>query len=250
MTWVDSHCHPQLAEASAQELIDRAVEVDWMVVPGVDVATSEAALDLAERNPLRVVAAVGLHPNEASKWEVEARRIEELAQKAVAVGEIGLDFYRDHTPRERQIPVFAAQLQLAKRLNKPAIIHCRDAFSEVHRLVEESELGPLAVMHCWTGGPKWTRRFLDLGVTFGFAGPIAFETGDTIRRAAAEVPIDRGMVETDTPYLSPPPYRDLENEPSRVSLVGAALAEVWDITVEETAAATSENATRVFGGPK
>jgi TatD DNase family protein len=101
-------------------------------------------------------------------------------------------------------------------------------------------------MHCWTGGPRWSRRFLDLGVTISFAGPVTFETGDTVRRAAAVVPPERAMVETDTPYLSPPPFRGEPNEPSRVALVGEALADVWDTPVEEVARVTADNARRIF----
>ena len=102
-------------------------------------------------------------------------------------------------------------------------------------------------MHCWTGGPKWAKRFKELGVTFSFAGPVAFETGDTVRRGAAVVDPANALVETDTPYLSPPPYRHELNEPARVALVGEALAGVWGLPVDEVAAITSENAKRVFG---
>jgi TatD DNase family protein len=116
-------------------------------------------------------------------------------------------------------------------------------------MLGEAGLGERAVLHCWTGGTRWTKRFAELGVTFSFAGPVAFETGETIRLGAVHADPERCLVETDTPYLSPPPHRDEQNEPSRVRYVGAALAEVWGKDLAEVAASTSAHAARVFGAP-
>lgn len=244
--WVDSHCHLQLTDQEPAVLLERAPEVDWLVVPGIDAASSAAAVALADRYPDRVVAAVGVHPHEADKWEAERSAIVAQAERAVAIGEIGLDFYRDLSPRDLQMEAFVDQLRLAAELDKPAIVHCRDAFREIHEVIESTGRGDRVVMHCWTGGPRWTRRFLDLGVMISFAGPVVFETGETIRLAASVVRPERAMVETDTPYLSPPPHRGEPNEPARVALVGAALARVWGITESEVARVTAENARRVF----
>ncbi len=131
-------------------------------------------------------------------------------------------------------------------LGKPIIVHCRDAFSDVHRIIEDTGVGPRAILHCWTGGTRWTKRFLDLGVWFSFAGPLAFETGGTIRRGAALVPPERALVETDTPFLAPPPHRGEKNEPAWVALVGVALADIWGIETTEVARITSANAAAVF----
>lgn len=141
---------------------------------------------------------------------------------------------------------FSAQLELAKEHDLAAVVHCRDAFGDVHDHLARIDLGAKAILHCWTGGPRWTKRFLELGVTFSFAGPVAFETGDTVRRGAALVPPERAMVETDTPYLTPPPFRGQINEPAHVALNGAALAEVWGLDIESVAAATSRRAAAVF----
>lgn len=244
--WVDSHCHLQLAGEDPAVLLERAPALDWLVVPGIDAETSRAAMTLAAERPDRILAAAGLHPHDASRWVQEREAIAELAARAVAIGETGLDFYRNLSPREDQISAFRDQLALAADLDKPAIVHCRDAFREVFEVLEASEAGDRTVMHCWTGGPTWTRRFLDLGVMFSFAGPVAFATGDTVRRGAAVVPPGRSMVETDTPYLSPPPFLGEANEPSRVELVGAALARVWGIDPAEVAASTTRTAQRVF----
>jgi TatD DNase family protein len=247
MGWVDTHCHLQLDARSPAELLERASDVDWLVAPGVDAQSSRDALTLSEEYPGRILAAAGLHPHEADAWDRQRPVIEELARRVAALGETGLDFYRDLSPRDAQRRAFRQQIEIALDLAKPVIVHCRDAFADVHRIVEETGVGPQTILHCWTGGTRWTRRFLDLDVVFSFAGPLAFETGETIRLGAALVPPERALVETDTPYLAPPPHRGEPNEPGWVGLVGAALAEVWGIAVDEVAAVTGANAARVFG---
>jgi TatD DNase family protein len=126
------------------------------------------------------------------------------------------------------------------------IVHCRDAFADVHQMLESTACGPRAVMHCWTGGRRWTRRFLELGVTISFAGPLAFDTGEQIRLAAELVPPSRAILETDSPYLAPPPHRGEDNEPAFVVHTGRALAGVWGMDEKEVARLTTETAQRVF----
>ena len=249
MGWVDTHCHLQLVDADPATLIDRAAEVDWMVVPGVDADSSSEARELARMRPDRLVYSAGLHPHSASDWPKESERIQALLDDAVAVGETGLDFYRMLAAEDDQIAAFEAQIELARELDKPVIVHCRDAFEKVYELLESHAVGERAVLHCWTGGRRWTRRFLELGVVFSFAGPLAFETGETIRLAAELVPPDRAMAETDTPYLAPPPHRGRPNEPAFVRFTGQMLAKVWEMDPEEVARSTSDTARRVFGGP-
>jgi len=244
--WVDTHCHLQLDGRDPDDLLGRAPDVAWVVVPGVDAASSAASLALAERHQGRVVATAGLHPHDADKWTDQANAISTMATQVAAIGETGLDFYRSLSSRDDQERSFRAQIELAVALDKPLIVHCRDAFSKVHEIVEELDIGKRTVLHCWTGGRKWTRRFLDLGVTFSYAGPVAFETGETIRLGAELVPPERSLVETDTPYLAPPPHRRKQNEPAWVALVGEALASVWGIEVEEVAVVTTANAERIF----
>lgn len=247
-SWVDTHCHLHMADDEPAAVLARAAEagVAWLVCPGTDVAGSEQAASLAARFPDVVLPAAGLHPHQALQWPDQRDRIAELAAGAVAVGECGLDFYRNLSPRAAQEEAFRDQLRLAADLDKPAIVHCRDAFAEVHAALTETGTGPRTVLHCWTGGPRWTRRFRDLGVTFSFAGPVAFTTGDTVRLGAAEAPPERTMVETDTPYLSPPPFRHEDNEPARVPIIGEALAGVWGVATDEVARLTTAAAERVF----
>ena len=246
--WVDTHCHLQLDGRPPDQLLARAPSVEWVVVPGVDLESSRQALRLATEHPGRVLAAAGLHPHEASRWPKEERGIAHLARRAAAVGETGLDFYRNLSSRAHQLECFRSQIELALELRKALVVHCRDAFSDVHRLLEKTGAGPMAVMHCWTGGPRWTRRFLELGARFSFAGPVSFPNGDTVRRGAALVPPSRALVETDTPYLTPPPHRGKPNEPAWVALVGTALARVWGMEPAEVAEVTGHNAGLAFGG--
>lgn len=244
--WVDTHCHLQLDARPADELIDRAADVEWLVVPGVDARTSQAAAELADRYPGRLEWTAGLHPHDAERWPGEEAEITRLAARAAAVGECGLDYYRNLSDPEAQRAAFIAQIELADALGKPVVVHCRDAFADVHDILERTGYGPRTVLHCWTGGRRWTRRFLDLGVVFSFAGPLTYPTGETIRLAAELVPPDRAMVETDTPYLSPESHRGEPNEPAWIAHTGEVLASVWGIGVEEAARLTTATAERVF----
>lgn len=250
--WVDSHCHIYMHDEPESALLDRATKagVGWIVVPGVDLESTLAARSVALRHGDRVRWTAGLHPHDAHRWPEERSRIAALAVDAAAVGECGLDYYRNLSPREDQRRALADQFTLAERLGKPIVLHCRDAFADLFSMVESAGFGERAVLHCWTGGPRWTNRFAELGVTFSFAGPITYDTGDTVRRGAAAAPPERTMVETDTPYLTPPPDRRAPNEPANVHHVGAALADVWGRDVEEVADMTSATAARVFGAPR
>ncbi len=250
--WVDTHGHLFLVEEDAGAVLDRATAsgVGWLVCPGVDVATSEQSAALAERFPDALRWTAGLHPHDAERWPDVADRIAELASAAHGIGECGLDWYRNLAPRGAQLDAFTAQVQLARELDKPIVVHCRDAFKDVYEVLENANLGDKAVLHCWTGGTRWTKRFDSLGVTFSFAGPLTYTTGDTLRLGAAYAPPDRTMVETDSPYLTPEPFRGKPNEPAYVTYTGAALAEVWGMTTSEVARRTSATAARLFGDPR
>jgi len=218
--------------------------------PGVDVPTSEASATLAERFPDRVQWAAGLHPHDAQDWPEVADRIADLAKDADAIGECGLDWYRNLAPKQDQIVAFTAQVEIAKSLGKPIIIHCRDAFRDIFAILEDADIGELAVLHCWTGGTRWTKRFAELGATFSYSGTLTYRGDDTLRLGARFAPRERTMVETDSPYLTPEPLRGQSNEPANVPLTGAVLADVWDLPVEEVAELTSATAARVFGDPR
>ena len=249
--WVDTHGHLFMLDEPVDTVLDRAgaAGVDWILCPGIDAGTSAAARDIASQHPDRVGWSAGLHPHDAERWPSEADAIAALAPDAAAIGECGLDFYRNLSPRAAQLSAFGDQLALADEHGLPAIIHCRDAFADVYAVLEDVDLGSRAVLHCWTGGPKWTKRFRELGVMFSFAGPLTYATADTLRLGAAQAPPEQTMVETDSPYLTPEPRRSQSNEPANVAITGAVLAEVWGASVDEVAATTTANAERVFGRP-
>lgn len=251
-SWVDTHGHLFLIKDDPGAVLERAIDagVDWVLCPGVDVETSIQSRDLASRFPDRVQWSAGLHPHDATAWPDVADRIAELALDAVAIGECGLDWYRNLSPREDQMLAFGGQLDLAEELDKPIIVHCRDAFKDVYNLLEVADLGERAVLHCWTGGSKWTKRFNELGVTFSVAGPLTYTTGETLQHAARFLPRDRTMVETDSPYLTPEPLRGKPNEPAFVTNTGSMLAEIWGVEPDGVARLTSATAARVFGSPR
>jgi len=250
-SWVDSHCHVFMLE-DPLGAVDRAIEngIDWMLVPGVDPETSLQARQIAANRPDRVLWAAGLHPHEAQRWDEERSRIAALALEASAIGEVGLDYYRNLSPPDAQRTAFRDQVQLAADLDKPVIVHTRDSFSDVYEILSEADLGEKAVLHCWTGGPRWTKRFRALGATFSFAGPVTYTTGDTVRRGAAEAPPERTLVETDSPYLAPEPFRGEPNRPELTRYNGAMLAELWGMPEDDVARMSAENAARVFVSPR
>ena len=258
VAWVDAHCHldsvgdgdPEAVEAAIGRA--RSAGVGTMVTIGTDLPTSRAAVGIAGAHD-GVWAAVGVHPHDAST--LDGATLEELLQmaadaKVVAIGEIGLDFYRDLSPRDTQRDAFRRQLAAARRLDAAVVIHMRDAHDEVFGILAESGPPERLVFHCFSGGPGDARRALALGGYVSFAGNISFKNAGTLREAAATVPLDRLLVETDSPYLAPVPHRGKPNEPGLVPAVGAALAAAVGRPVEEVAAATLANAARVFGLPE
>ncbi len=245
---MDTHGHLFLLEDPAEAVLDRASDagVGWLMCPGIDAETSARSEQISLDHPDRVSWSAGLHPHSASDWPDQEETILELASRANAIGECGLDYYRELAPRDDQRRTFAAHLALASDLDKPVIIHCRDAFRDVYEMLEQAAIGDSAVLHCWTGGPKWTKRFDELGVTFSFAGPVTYTTADTLRLGVAEAPPDRSMVETDSPYLTPEPLRGADNEPANVTLTGSKLAEIWGLSLDEVASLTTATAARTF----
>jgi len=247
--WVDSHCHLWGSDDSPDALLERAAAagVDWLMCPGTDLESSLESHRISIANRDRVLWAAGLHPHDAVRWEDEGSRLTTLIAKADAIGECGLDYYRDHSPRPVQRAVFQEQIRLAGELGLPIIVHCRDAFADVYEDLAAADLGEKAILHSWTGGPKWTKRFNALGVTFSFAGMVTYPTAETVRLAVKVAPRERCMIETDTPYLPPQAHRDEANEPAFVPYVGRQLAEAWEIPEEEVAELTAATAARVYG---
>lgn len=253
MQFVDTHAHLcSEAFATDQDQVVAAARqagVQWIVNVADDLPSSEAALQLAVATS-HLYGTVGVHPHEAGCWnqETEQRLRQLLATfQAVAVGEIGLDYHYDFTPRELQIEAFRAQLQLAKEFALPVVVHNREADKDALPLLEQA--APLkGVMHCFWSDAATARQALDQGLYLGVGGPITFGNTDDLRAVLKEVPLERLVLETDAPYLAPKPYRGRRNEPALVVKVAEALAALHDRSLAYVARQTSENAQQLFLG--
>jgi TatD DNase family protein len=256
--WIDSHTHlnDQAFHEDYHQVIENAINngVSTMVVVGYDLDSSRRAVELADSYPM-LWAAVGIHPQDACTWDQEvAHSLEELLKKpkVIALGEIGLDYHyldsenRD-SPKKDQHRAFLEQLQLAKEYNKPVIIHNREAHQDTFSLINEVRLGSAGgVMHCFSGSREMASQFLNMGLYLSFTGVITFTNAEKLRNVVAEVPLNRLLVETDCPYLSPNPFRGRRNEPCRVVTVGQKIAEIKHLPDEAVMEATMANAKSLF----
>ena len=253
---IDSHCHVEMLDHPDGALAAAATAGVGMVVSvGIDLATSRRAVALAERRARgaspRVAATVGLHPHDATQLDDRLlAELEELAGRpgVVAIGECGLDFYRDLSPRDVQRRAFVAQIELARRVGLPLVVHTRDAGDETMQLLARHAEGLTVVMHCFSL-PANVDECNARGYYASFAGNLTYNNAGDLRAAAARVREDLLMVETDAPFLTPVPYRGKPNSPARVALTAAALAEVRGASLVHVAAATTANARRAFGLP-
>ncbi len=249
--FIDTHCHLCDKEFNSDFnlVLERAFEnkVMKIIVPGSDLRSSEKALEAA-RNYDAIYAACGIHPHDSARSSNEdLRRLEKLAadKKVVAVGEIGLDFHYNFSPKDIQKKTFAEQLFIAKKIRKPVIVHSRECFLETLDILK-SERSSEGVIHCFSYGREEVKLFLDLGFYIGFTGSVTFKKADQIRDAVAYVPIDRLLCETDGPYMAPVPNRGKRNEPSFIPLIAAKLAEIKRVSVENLAYAVLHNAEKLF----
>lgn len=273
MRWTDNHCHlgwghgdepaetdgaPPEADASGADAgagfdaivteslaVAKAEGVERFINVGTDLATSERAIAVAEAHP-EVWATVGVHPHDA---EGGLEGIEALldGDRVVAVGECGLDYYYENSPREIQRQAFAEQIALAHRHELPLVIHTRDAWDETFAILDSEGIPADTVFHCFTGGPGEAELALERGAVLSFSGIVTFKSAEDLRAAAKLCPLDRLMVETDSPYLAPVPNRGKPNQPGWVPLVGAGVAETKGVEVAEVAAASWDNAERFYG---
>lgn len=247
LRWFDHHCHLTTAKADPEDLVEaaRLAGVDHLVTVGCDVEDSRRAIDVAARFD-QVWATAGVHPHDADGG-IDGLR--DLLGEAgvVAVGECGLDYYYDNSDRAAQRRVFAEQIELAHSHDLPLVIHSRDAWDDTLAILDEHGLPRHTVFHCFTGGPVEAERCLDRGAFLSFSGIVTFNNAKSIQQAAAMTPIDRILVETDSPFLTPVPYRGSKNQPSLVTLVGQKIADVKNLSVDVVASSTWEN-TRDFYG--
>ncbi len=250
---IDSHCHLDDArfDPDREEVLKRAqaagVTLALTIGSGNGPPDLEVATRLAEAVPW-LYATVGVHPHEASKADAAAlERLEQLCghPKVLAVGEIGLDYHYDHSPREVQREVFATQLAIARRAAKPIVIHTREAWDDTVSILRRDWDGA-GVMHCFSGGWDEAVQSLDLGFYLSFAGILTFPKAAALRETAARLPLDRLLIETDSPYLAPVPQRGKRNEPAFVIHTAQALAQACGVPLEEVVARTTANFVRLF----
>jgi TatD DNase family protein len=256
MELIDSHAHidsPQFAddrEAMLQRAREAGVRILLAIGTGPGPEKLDAALPYAEQHDW-VYTTVGIHPHEAK--EVTPSHLDELARlaqhpKVIAWGEIGLDYFYDHSPRETQAEVFRAQMELAHAAKLPIIIHCRDAWDDCLNQIEQqwNSTGLGGVLHCFTGTLEHAKRGLDMGFLISFAGNSTYPKAQSIRDVAKELPLNRILIETDAPYLAPQAFRGKRNEPGYVAEVAKTLATVRNLAPEEIAARTASNFRRFF----
>jgi TatD DNase family protein len=250
----DSHCHLDFDafDQDRDAVIAAARDAGLVAIlnPGTSLETSRAAVSLAEETPM-VYAAVGVHPHGADGFTRATRdELRALAEhpKVVAIGEIGLDFYRNYSAHDAQRRAFAAQLELAAELARPVIIHNRDATAETMGMLREwADGGPArrGILHSYSAGPEWLEQALEMGFYLGISGPVTFAKATTLQRVVRQAPLERLLVETDAPFLTPEPHRGRRNEPAYVRYVTEKVAALKGLSLEEVAEQTTQNLAEV-----
>ncbi len=249
--WIDTHCHVHDERipggtAAAVEAA-RAAGIDAMITVGCDRATSLAALEAATTHD-GVHATIGLHPHDASQGVDTIRDLiaDHAPDSIAAIGEAGLDYYYEHSPRDLQRRAFAEQIDLAHEYVLPLVIHTRDAWDDTFAVLATHGAPTRTIFHCFTGGPGELERALDLGAWISFSGIVSFPNAADVRAAAERCPLDRMLLETDSPYLAPVPHRGKTNQPAWVAEVGAAVAAIKDLDIDQVAQQTATGARQAF----
>ena len=250
---IDTHAHLEMSDfdEDRDDVIERAIEssVHAIIAVGISLEDSEAALALAQQYDA-VYATVGVHPHDAQGIDdATYDGLRRLAQheKVVAYGEIGLDFYRDRSPRDIQIRRFEEQLNLAAELDLPVVIHSRDAHRETYEMLRRQRGRLRGVLHCFSGDYTMATRYIDLGYYLSIPGTITFPKAEALVEVVQKVPLDSLLIETDSPYLTPVPNRGKRNEPANVAYVAQKISEIRGLTLEAVGRATTDNAVDLFG---
>jgi TatD DNase family protein len=252
MMAIDTHAHLEMEafDSDREEVLERAAAAGLtaIITVGTTLPDCEKAVALARRYPL-VYAAVGIHPHEVKGIDAaayDALRLLAAEKKVVAIGEVGLDFFYDNSPRNVQLRCFAEQLDLAQELDLPVIIHDRDAHAETLGLLRERKGRLRGVLHCFSGDAAMARECIELGFHLSVAGPVTYPKADQLRAVAREIPAERLLIETDAPYLAPVPFRGKRNEPAYVVETARRLAEIRVIPAGDLERQTAANARLLF----
>ena len=248
----DTHVHlnSKMYKKDLKEVIERALVagVTRMAVIGFDAASNARAIELAEQYDF-IYAVVGIHPSDArsateNSWIVLREQLKH--PKVVALGECGFDYYHDTSFNDIQREVFKKQLEIAKELKMPIVVHMRDSVQDTYEMLRDAGKGLSGVLHCYSGDVEMMHKFLDLGFYIGLDGPVTFKNAHGVHEIAKAVPIDRLVIETDAPYLTPAPYRGKRNEPAYVSYIAEKIAELRGMTYEEVCKVTTENGLKMY----
>lgn len=249
---IDSHAHldEERFDEDRDELIKSLKEnaISYVINPSSDMETSRRVVKLSNRYD-NIFAAVGIHPHDAEGFkEEDLDELRELSkdERVVAIGEIGLDYYYDNSPREIQKEVFKKQLELAYELDLPVIIHTRDAMGDTYDILKEFEGRVRGVMHCYTGSIEMAEKFMKLGFYISIAGPVTFKSAVNVREMAKQIPLERLLIETDSPYLAPVPNRGKRNDPTNVRYVADMLANLKEIQIDKIIEHSRENTVKLF----
>lgn len=249
---IDSHAHldEERFDEDRDELIKSLKEnaISYVINPSSDMETSRRVVELSNKYD-NIFAAVGIHPHDAEGFkEEDLDELRELSkdERVVAIGEIGLDYYYDNSPREIQKEVFRKQLQLSHELDLPVIIHTRDAMGDTYDILKEFEGRVRGVMHCYTGSIEMAEKFMKLGFYISIAGPVTFKNAVNVREMAKQIPLERLLIETDSPYLAPVPNRGKRNDPTNVRYVADMLANLKEIQIDKIIEHSRENTVKLF----
>lgn len=250
---IDSHTHldDSRFDNDRAEIINKLKDngIELVLNPGADLATSEKAVKLADEYSF-IYAAVGCHPHDSKYMNDETMNIfRELSKnkKVIAIGEIGLDYYYDNSDREIQKRWFREQIKLANELDIPYIVHDRDAHEDIFKIMkEEANSSTRGILHCYSGSVEMAKEFIKLGFYISLAGPVTFKKAKTPKNVAMEIPLNKLLIETDAPYLTPEPFRGKRNEPKYVKYVAEEIANIRNISIDEIAENTNRNFKKLF----
>lgn len=252
--FIDTHAHlfyPNF-NGEVDQVVKRAIESDVkvIIVPATDLISSQQAIELTEKYE-NIYAAVGVHPHDSKEWNDNIiNKLEELAKnkKVVAIGEIGLDYYYDFSPRDIQLKAFEEQIQLALKLKLPIIVHNRQANDDIMNIIRKyKDTGLRAQFHCFAGSLKDAKELIEMHHLISFTGNITFNKAESLRHIVSNISIESMLLETDSPFMTPVPHRGNRNEPAYIKLIAEKIAEVQNLTVEDVARATTHNVYKLFG---
>ena len=244
LKWVDTHCHIQLMGNDFKE--EDIFNLEYLIIPGVDIDSSQRAKQMSQQIHKHAFWSAGLHPHEADTFHEIKDELSQLMKEADLIGETGLDYYRNLSPREQQIESLQFHLQVAHEMNKPIILHCRDSFSDMYVLLSSSTKSNKIILHSWTGGNNWTKKFVELDCYFSISGIVTYSTAHDLHQSVKHIPTDRLLLETDVPYLAPEPYKGMKNIPSNIMYTAQKLSELLSISPKELSDITIANTNKLM----